>query len=349
MTRITLMAALLATTLSGSISAQATEVGVMNFSFDAPNRERLVQALVTYPVEVGGYPEWTGDNPVFKGVRLLRDAKPERKKHPLIILSHGSGGNAANLSWLSKTLAENGFVVVAPNHQGSTSADSRPETTIPATWERKQDMASLLDAVTYSPALQRVVDLNDVTAVGFSLGGQTVLGLVGTQLNAKALADNCDSKTPTPGCEWLNQGNSLIKGHVDLHRIDADKFNGRIVEPRVKRVVAIDPGFGVAYEQQSLKEISVPVLLINLGAKGEVPLGIEAESLAKVIPHATFKRVDSANHFAFLPECKWMGGLLIWMEGDDPVCPETSAKSRAEVHDEVARSILAFLQSPKVN
>ncbi len=328
-----------------SATAQAAEIGVINFTFDAPNRDRIVQALVTFPAEGGGFPESVGDNPVFKGVMLRRDAKPERKRHPLIIFSHGSGGNAANASWLTKRLAEEGYVVIAPSHQGSTSGDSRPETTIPATWERKRDMSALLNAIEHSPSLGRLVDLNNVTAIGFSLGGHTVLGLVGAELRAKSLAANCDSDAAAPGCTWLKQGNYLIKGHVDLHKIDESKFNTRYVDPRIKRVIAIDPAFVPAYDAQSIKEIHVPVGLINLGSPGKVPAGIDAEPLANLVTSAQFARVENSDHFSFLAECKMFGGLMIWMEGDDPVCSETSNRARADIHTELAEKVIAQLKA----
>jgi predicted dienelactone hydrolase len=325
-------------------AAQAGEVGVMNFTFDAPHRDRLVQALVTYPVAEGTRIEYAGDNAVFKGVPVWRDAKPVRKRHPAIVLSHGSGGNAAGMLWLSKRLAENGFVVIAPNHQGSTSGDSRPETTIPATWERKQDVSALLDAIAKSAALREMLDLETITAMGFSLGGQTVLGLAGLRLDAKALADDCESNAPMPGCDWLMHGNAAIPGGVNLREIDAESFNAAYLEPRIKRVIAIDPAIPRAYNMESLSGIAVPVHVLNLGAKGELAEGMDASPVVTAISNAKIANVEGATHFSFLPECKWVASLLIWWEGDDPVCSGNDNLARDEAHDRIADQILAFLR-----
>ena len=330
-------------------SGRAADVGVMNFTFDTPHREKLVQALVTYPAEGGGYVESVGDNAVFKGTLLLRDAKPQFAKHGLVILSHGSGGNAANLSWLAKKLAEAGFVVVAPNHQGSTSANSTPETTISATWERKQDMSDLLDAIAASPSLASIADFSNITAIGFSLGGQTVLGLAGASLHADGLAKYCDDNPTLMECVWFDKGNPLIKGHVDLHQIDKNKFDAPFIERRVGRIVAIDPAFTLAYGVSSLNAVTTQTLLVNLGDEGKVPLGIRADEIAANIPQSLLERVAGANHFTFLAECKLLGGLMIWLEGDDPVCREVSDRSRADMHNEIAARILAFLKQPVVN
>jgi predicted dienelactone hydrolase len=333
-----------AATMMVTGSAFATGTGVMNMTYDAPGRDRLVQALVTYPSAGGGRVEMNGDNAIFKGVKMQRDALPERKKHPLAILSHGSGGNAAGLAWLSNKLADEGYVVIAPNHQGSTSGDSTPETTIPATWLRKSDMTALLDAVAASPSLNEIVSMQDITAIGFSLGGQTVLGLAGARLDADAMAKMCNVSPKPPGCDWLDRGNALIKGHVDLRAIDKATFNAGYMEPRIKQVIAIDPAFVPAYDEQSLKEISVPVGLINLGSKWEIMSGVDATPIAGNTPGAQLDQVPGADHFSFLPECKWLGAILIWWEGDDPVCTEPSDTPRAKLHEVIWSKIAALLK-----
>ncbi len=332
-------------TFALATSACAAETGVANFTFDSPNRDQLVQALVTYPAEGGGRIDYVGDNPVFRGEPLYRDARPERKPHPLVIFSHGSGGNAANASWLANALATKGYVVVAPNHQGSTSSDSTPESTIPAIWERKLDMTFMLDAIAGSPSLHTMVNMDDVTVIGFSLGGQTALGLVGMQMNANVLADFCDRNVEEETCIWLALGNPQIPGHVDLHKIDKSKLEEIHHDLRVKRVIAVDPAFVPAFNVESLRSINVPVKIINLGAAGNVPATVDATSIVATMPNASLDHVEGANHFSFLAECKYIGPLLIWWEGEDAVCRETGNRTRAEYHEEILSDILRFLKS----
>lgn len=338
-------AALLATSLLAAPSlADTLPVGVMNFTHDAPHRDRLVQTTLFYPGTNGGYPEWLGDNPVFKGVRVNRDLKPERRKHPLVIISHGSGGNAANLSWIAETLAAQGFVVAIPNHQGSTSADSTPETTIPAVWERPADISTLINALAGSPSISALIDTDDMTALGFSLGGLTALSLAGAQVNADKLAQYCDEDPEAMSCVWFEEGNPLIPGHVDLHAIDKQRFEAKFLDPRIKRVIAVDPAFATTYDLARLKDITAEVQIINLGTGDPLSAGVKADHLAANITGARYDAIEGANHFDFLGQCKRLGWLYIWMEGDDPVCKQTGNRSRAELHEEIAAKILAFLK-----
>jgi predicted dienelactone hydrolase len=331
-------------------TAHARDVGVMNFTFDAQKRDRLVQALVWYPAINGSkmaHIEYVGDNAVFKGTLANRDALPDGAKHPLIVFSHGSGGNAAGLAWISARLAAEGYVVIAANHQGSTSGDSTPETNVKI-WQPPQDISSMLDAISASPALRRIVDVNDITAIGFSMGGHAVLALAGATAEVGAFARFCDDHKDSPNCIWFDRGNDLIKGHVDLHTLDPSQFEMNLTDNRIKRVVAIDPGVAPAMNTKSLSTISAATLLINLGEGEAIPLGVRSYQIAKTIPHARYETIAGANHFSFLSECKALGWAYVLMEGDDPVCTESS-RSRAEIHDEIADMILAFLNGVKSN
>jgi predicted dienelactone hydrolase len=328
-------------------TANAGDVGIMNFTFNAPQRDRLVQALVWYPSTTSGRIEYVGDNAVFKGTVANRDAVPDGKKHPLIIFSHGSGGNAAGLGWIAGRLAAEGYVVIAANHQGSTSGDSTPETNVKI-WQPPQDMSAMLDAISASPALQRIVDTNTTTAIGFSMGGHTVLALAGVTAKVDAFAQFCDDHRDSPNCIWFDRGNGLIKGHVDLHKLDPLQFEQNLSDKRVSRVIAIDPGVAPALNSESLTAISVPTLLVNLGQGEAIPLGVRADKIAQTIPNARYETIAGANHFSFLSECKALGWAYVMMEGDDPVCTE-SDRSRAEIHEEIAGKILAFLNGAKSN
>jgi predicted dienelactone hydrolase len=300
---------------------------------------------VWYPSIKGGHIEYVGDNAVFKGTAANRDAVPDGVKHPLIIFAHGSGGNAAGLGWIAERLAAEGYVVIAANHQGSTSGDSTPETNVKI-WQPPQDMSAMVDAISTSPSLQRIVDANNITAIGFSMGGHAVLALAGGTAELGAFAKFCDDYKDSPNCIWFDRGNGSIKGHVDLHKLDPLQFEMNVSDKRVGRVIAIDPGVAQALNFESLSTISVPTLLINLGEGEAIPLGVRANQIENAIPNARYKTIAGANHFSFLAECKALGWAYVMLEGDDPVCTE-SARSRVEIHDEIADKIVTFLNGAK--
>ncbi len=323
---------------------QAVDVSIANFTFNAAHRSKPIQALVWYPAQSGGTKELIGDNPVFVGTPALRDAVPQSGKHPLVILSHGSGGNAANLGWISAKLVQAGYVVIAPNHPGSTSGNSRPETNVKF-WERPQDMTALLNALESSVEFSENLDTQHTVAMGFSAGGHTALALAGAKVHAASLAKYCNDMPEQLDCQWYAKGNKFIPGHVDLHKIDAAAFDAGYKDPRIKSVVAIDPALALAYDTISLSAVKVPTMVMNLGDESTVPVGVAGKSIAASISGATFETISGAAHLSFLGLCKPEGEAIIAEEGDDPICTDPPGRSRADVHKEIAGKILDFLKT----
>ena len=116
----------------GLASAAAADpiAGYDRFEVTAPHRAAPVAASVWYPVGTPTYRGLIGDNPVFEGTSAYVGAAIAEGKFPLVLVSHGSGGNMDRLSWLSSRLALHGAMVLAVNHPGSTSGDSSPRRSV---------------------------------------------------------------------------------------------------------------------------------------------------------------------------------------------------------------------------
>ena len=51
----------------------------------------------------------------------------KKKQYPLIMMSHGSGGDRYNMSWLAEVLTANGYIVCAMDHYGNTWNNKIPQ------------------------------------------------------------------------------------------------------------------------------------------------------------------------------------------------------------------------------
>jgi predicted dienelactone hydrolase len=325
--------------------AEAGEVGFNSFKVTDTDRQRVIETFVWYPAGTGGAAFSAGDNPLFEGVPVIKGAAVADGGFPTVVLSHGSGGNAANLSWLAKPLAEEGFIVVAPNHPGTTSGDSRPSETV-LMWNRPMDLSAVLTGVIHNAEIGKHVDQGHIGLVGFSLGGYAVLAAAGARVNADAFAHYCDINTEKKmsDCPWY------AKGGVDLHKLDAAKFNQSNADARFTSVVAIDPALAQAYDAQSLNDLKQPTLVINLGVPGKIPLAVDASAVVKLLPHAQYHTISDAIHFSFLGLCKPNGKEILRSEGDEePLCDDGGGRSRAEIHDEIIGRMLGFLKSKLTN
>lgn len=102
---------------------------------------------------------------------------------PLIVYSHGSGGQKFIASFMTEALAAKGFVVVAANHTGDTAIDRVANTqAIPDQNDlnRPADVSRLIDdMLARSKATGDVfsgrVDANRIGVVGHSYGGYTAV------------------------------------------------------------------------------------------------------------------------------------------------------------------------------
>src|SRR5262249_3555339 len=112
----------------GAVRADTpSNVGMTSRDFSDPDRPswagagpRPLRALVWYPATPDAAPADVTIGPpgsaLFVAGRAAAGARIAPGKHPLIIVSHGTGGAALQMMWLGQALAARGYIVVAPNH-----------------------------------------------------------------------------------------------------------------------------------------------------------------------------------------------------------------------------------------
>ena len=163
-------------------------------------RGARTEALVTniwYPVDAS-VPETTRNigepgRPTFRGHPSAGEAAlaPAHSTYPLLMLSHGTGGTADSLDWLAAALAANGYIVAGVNHPGNNALEPLTRDGFMLWWERATDVSEALDSILADPVLGAHVDRTRIGAVGFSLGGYTVLELAGARTNVAAFEAFC--------------------------------------------------------------------------------------------------------------------------------------------------------------
>lgn len=336
-TLTTATATLLATLTAASAFAQTP--GYDRFDIPAEHRAGLLAGSIWYPSAGGGHPGLIGDNPAFIGRTVRVGARLPEGRHPLVLISHGSGGNMDGLGWLSAELAAAGALVVGVNHPGSTSGDSSPRRSARLD-QRAHDLSAALDEAL--ALFGDHIDPARITALGFSMGGGTVLMTAGARFDTGLYADYCATR-PTPvDCAFFRAGG------VDPAAMP-DEVGADLHDARLSAVIAVDPGFGYALAPDSLASIAAPVLLLNLGSFGPdsiwhaVDAGPEGADLVTAIPDATHRVIDGAMHFSFLALCKPGAEEMLAEEGDDPICTDPEGSDRAAIHGRIIAEIRGFL------
>lgn len=318
-------------------AAADTLPGYDRFAVEADHRTDGIAASVWYPAGTDGEPTAVGRGPIFEPVSARMGADVADGSYPLVLLSHGSGGNADGLGWLSAALVADGAVVLAVDHPGSTTGDSSPRRAIDLA-ARAADLSAALDVLLADPVFADRIDRDRIGAVGFSLGGTTALGLAGLRFDAAAQDARCATLPDAADCGFfLRDGGTFA---------DEPGFEGDAKDPRIARVVAVDPGFGHSVEAASLPAVDVPVALVNLGDTHRLPavdVGPDGNGLAQRLSGAAYTVVAPATHFTFLAPCRAGAAEILAEEGEDPICTDPDGVDRRAVHaalvDIVARGL----------
>ena len=302
-----------------------------------PGRDVPVTLHLWYPTDSDAATALVGQNALFYGEHVRPDAPPVAGLLPVVVLSHGSGGNAERLGWLAGYLASKGMIVAAPDHPGTTSGDSDPFRT-PLIWERIADQKAALDLLETAPPAGLQPDLTRVASVGFSLGGYTALGLGGVRVTRDAFIAHCAARPEAADCAWM------VAAGVDFTAVDAARYDADHGDPRVKATVAIDPALVSAVDRAALAGLDHPFLIVNQGEPETLPDGLDASALAAAIPGAEYLTIPGAAHFSFLAECSTLGVIVIGLAGEDNICSDRGLRDRGVVHDEQREAIGGFLK-----
>ena len=340
MSRILTLAAV-ALLAGGSFSkAGADAPGVRIVEIPVAAREAPLNVTIWYPAAGEGTSRLlVGGNRLFRGTLGWQDAPIAEGRYPLVLVSHGSGGSFTALGWIASRLAAAGFIVAGPNHPGTMTGDSTPADTV-TVWKRPADLSAVLSALLRNPVWAEHIDERRIGAMGFSLGGHTVLAIAGARVEREAYARYCETYPKMPDCVWY------AKGGVDIRTVDREKFESSMRDPRIGSVVAIDPALARAYTRDSLKDVAIPVHLINLERPGSPWWeAARADEIVGAFPRANHRIVADAAHLSFLDECGPEARDMLEAEGEtDPLCEDGGGRTRAKIHAELAETIEAAFE-----
>lgn len=173
--------------------------------------------------------------------------------HPLVIYSHGSGGDGRVGTRYAEHFASRGWIVVAPSHTGDTITDTRSDTAPPPSAKavyRVTDIVQTLDAVEagLDADVELVADLERVFLFGHSFGGYTALAVAGGDLDYAGVQAACD-EFGEENCAFLEEDGvaELIRQGFGDARIDA--------------IAAQAPVLVTSFDEPSLTALGLPLML----------------------------------------------------------------------------------------
>jgi len=320
-------------------SAFAAPAGYTPLVIEAPHHGRDILGALMHPSTGDGRAFTFAENAVFYGVTVVEEASIKDGAHPVVLLSHGIGGNIRSLAWLATALAKRGAIVVSLNHPNSRWGDFNLGPALQH-WTRAQDLSAALDTLLADPRFKGHIDTNRIMAAGFSYGGWTALSMAGLRGRFDGYRHHCEQYgAASSNCELVAADKDLLK------TIDAARWNGDYADARITHATAVDPGLIWELQPEDVSGLISNVSIIGLGDSKTRLLAtdFDASGFTKLAKEARFERIVPAFHFSALPLCKPMGAAILVEENDDPVCTDPEGTDRKAVHAAIIERMAADL------
>lgn len=305
---------------------------------------RPVAVTLWYPAASGAEETDWSIGPFEFGRTAVDAAWRGTARQPLILLSHGTGGSAAQLSWLAEALVQAGFIALAVNHHGNTAAEPQqyPQGFV-SPWERAQDLRFALRFALADPEWGSRIDPDRIGATGFSLGGHTVLLLSGARHSRSLHAAFCAGQPDSPSCSLPPEAGfdssvlAALESEDENYRASLERAGNDYREPKLRAIFLMAPALVPALDPDSLESLDLPVAMIVGIDDTQAPT---RENLDRLPPLPNIEKsppIPGASHYVFLAPCTLRGR---WFAGE--VCDDGAGVSRREVHAMTARQATDF-------
>lgn len=341
MKRIFQIAALFASLSVSNAGAQDYQTGLTDLEIKDASTERNLEGYVWYPTDQAAELTTHHGNPVWAGIQAIEDADIASGRFPLVVLSHGMYGNAMNQSWLASRLAQQGYVVAAVSHHG-TSTWARDADDARQLWERPRDVSRVIDHLLSSSDLSSSIDADRIFMAGHSLGGFTAIALAGGRYDGDSFNDFCVKHPGELVC------GIFANWHVAQTPEDLGEMSADLSDVRIKGIAVFDLGGTQTFSTQSLAQIKTPLLVVgapeNILGSG-LDLDVESRALIAALPKSNVSYLEPAGlaHFDFLGECTPQAVEILKEEEPEDVyvCIDGGMERRA-LHGMIAKTVTQF-------
>jgi len=212
---------------------------------------------------------------------VAMDAELAPGKHPLVLISHGSGGSNLACRCYGLQLAKKGFVVALPEHPFNNRHNNDWEHSLENIINRPRHLSLIIDNLAGDSLFSNQLRVKKVAVIGHSVGGYTALALAGAEPDARPLLDlriNVDQTS-----------------HLPAQAIEV------VSDQRIKALVLLDPDVSLFLAENALAQVQAAVLL-RVAAGDDNALAI-TQTIARGLSNALLlnsKIVENASHYSFL-------------------------------------------------
>ncbi len=251
-------------------------------------------------------------------------------RHPLIVMSHGTGGSFAGHYDTALALADAGFVVVALTHTGDNWRDQSQVLKI---MDRPRQVSRVLDYMLTDWPDHAGIDPARIGMFGFSAGGFTTLVMIGGRPDFSLVGPHCSEHPQEYTC-------TLIAGRPVGTPSAPGPMSAALHDIRIKAAVVAAPALGFSFAPEGLADVKAPVQLWRADDDQVLPAPWYADAVRRALPIAPdFQTAPGAGHFDFLAPCSDALAAMVKV-----ICTSAPGFDRADFHRRLNGSIVAFFQ-----
>lgn len=244
---------------------------------------------------------------------------------PLVIVSHGTGGNAYTHLDTALALADAGFVVAALTHPGDNHQDRSRATDILA---RPRQVTTVIDYMLGAWDGRAALAPGRIGIFGHSSGAFTALVSAGGKPDLGRIGPHCAAHPADYACALL----------AAAPRRPAQSRDARLHDARVKAAVLAAPALGFTFDAAGLRAVTIPIQLWRAEEDTLLPHPWYAEAVRQALPRAPdYRVVPGAGHFDFLAPCSEKLARIA-----PPICASRPGFDRAAFHRDFNARVVAF-------
>jgi predicted dienelactone hydrolase len=273
--------------------------------------------------------------PLAANLHLYYDAPivADGLKRPLVMFSHGAGGNASGYAWFGEFMASHGYLVALAYHYRANTYDSSALYVRNLLWQRSRDISLDISQLLLDKTWGPHIDPDQIGVAGHSQGGFTSLWLGGAAVDPDLFLAFQRG--------WKN--NKMVPAYLreQMHP-DAEPARD-LRDERVKAAFAMAPGDlpGFGMDEAGLRQMKIPAYLIVGAGDTTTPAEDNAAFAAKYIPHAQLDIIPGpVNHEIFDNECDQLG-----RDNYPESCVDAPGVDRTKLHEYIGKTALEFFDA----
>ncbi len=313
------------------------QIGQKSIKYVDQSRQRPLLTEIWYPTNQVAQKKGFKQNSkaLFKVLPTTKNASLAKGKLPLLLVSHGTGGNRFSLTWMIEKLVKQGYVVASLDHYGNNTFHKLPREFV-KWWERAIDIQFVLTQILKDKTFGRQIDQNRIGGVGFSLGGYTNIALAGGYVDRAHHTGETGREMPPE----FPKTKEVIDFDTDPQVVNSyKKYKNKVKDPRIKAFFVMAPAIGFGFHSsEQTKEITAPLLIVAGRGDTNTPIKGNAQVYHRLIATSQLHLLgNQVDHYIFLNEATAFGKKVA-----PAITVDLPGVDRAAVHDEVSNMALRF-------